>query len=150
MNTTQRSLRSSLKLISSKRYLWKNGLPSPFRRLRSNANGFTSVNWLRILLMRDTAAGAAMADTCSMAACLEVGTTVGLLRLIDGGAIPIALIVAETACKHPSISTKLSQGSSGRIWLALRRFLRLTTRLRAFSMPSRETYAGSLARVHTS
>jgi len=53
--------------------------------------------------MQDTAAGAAMEDTVSMAACLEVGTTTGLLRLIDGGAIPIALMSAETVCKHPSI-----------------------------------------------
>jgi hypothetical protein len=73
------------------------------------------------------AAGAAMADTVSMDACQEVGTTAGLLRQIDGGAIPIALMSAETACRYLSISTKLSQESSGRNWSAFRRSLRLTT-----------------------
>ena len=77
--------------------------------------------------MQDMVAGAAMADTVSMAACLEVDTTAGLLRLIDGGAIPIASMSAETACRYPSISTKLFQESSGRKWSAFRRSLRLTT-----------------------
>jgi len=52
------------------------------------------------------AAGAAMADTASMDAFLEVGTTTDLLRLIDGGAMFTASMSAETACKHRCISTK--------------------------------------------
>ena len=53
-------------------------MASPYRRQRSNANGFTRANWLRTLLMQDMVAGAAMADTTSMDACLEMGATTDL------------------------------------------------------------------------